>query len=81
VIDKKLSAYFAQMGRKSAKARMIPNRVGAPISAWSLTDGVLATPPFAQSAKVDSGHSPVISANRTTDGILWQLTGSNYQCV
>jgi hypothetical protein len=49
---------------------------GAPISAWSLTNGVLATAPFAKSAKVDSGHSPVISANGTTEGILWQLTGS-----
>ena len=43
---------------------------GAPIKAWSLTDGVLASTPFVQSAKVDSGHSPVISANGTTDGIL-----------
>ncbi len=50
---------------------------GAPIKAWSLTDGVLASTPFVQSAKVDSGHSPVISANGTTDGILWQLTGSS----
>jgi len=50
---------------------------GAPIAAWSLTDGVLAATPFAKTAKVDSGHSPVISASGTTNGILWQLTGSS----
>jgi hypothetical protein len=50
---------------------------GAPISAWALTDGVLATTPFAQSAKVDSGHSPVLSADGNTSGIFWQLTGSS----
>jgi hypothetical protein len=50
---------------------------GLSISAWSLTNGVLATTPFAKTAKVDSGHSPVISANGRADGILWQLTGSS----
>jgi len=50
---------------------------GSSISAWLLTNGVLATTPFAKSGKVDSGHSPVISANGTTSGILWQLTGSS----
>jgi hypothetical protein len=50
---------------------------GAPIRGWSLTNGVLASTPFAETAKVDSGHSPVISANGTTNGILWQLTGSS----
>ncbi|MFZ0361017.1 MAG: hypothetical protein WAL58_11315, partial [Terriglobales bacterium] len=48
---------------------------GAPIAALAFADGALATKPFAQSQKVDSGHSPVISANGTTAGVLWQLTG------
>ena len=39
---------------------------------------MLATKPFAQSKKVDGGHSPVISANGNTSGILWQITG---QCL
>jgi len=36
---------------------------------------------FLQSTVVFSGHSPVISANGITAGILWQLTGSSYQCI
>ena len=51
---------------------------GAPIAALALTNGVLATAPFAQSKKVDGGHSPVISANGNTSGILWQIMG---QCL
>jgi len=51
---------------------------GAPISALALTNGVLATTPFAQSKKVDGGHSPVISANGDSSGVLWQITG---QCL
>jgi len=50
---------------------------GLPISALSLTKGLLTPAPFAQSKKVTSGHSPVISANGNTAGILWQLNGSN----
>jgi hypothetical protein len=50
---------------------------GAPIAAVSLTKGMLAATPFALSKKVDSGHSPVISANGNTSGILWQLTGAS----
>jgi len=48
---------------------------GMPISALRLTNGRLANTPFAQSKKVDTGHSPVISANGNTSGILWELTG------
>jgi hypothetical protein len=51
---------------------------GAPLTALALTNGVLATTPFAQSKKVDGGHSPVISANGNNSGILWQITG---QCL
>ena len=50
---------------------------GAPIIALPLKDGVLGAKPVVQSAKVDSGHSPVISANGNTGGILWQITGSS----
>jgi outer membrane protein assembly factor BamB len=50
---------------------------GLPISALSLTNGRLANTPFAQSKKVDTGHSPVISANGNTSGILWEITGGN----
>jgi hypothetical protein len=50
---------------------------GAPIMGVALTNGVLATVPFAQSKKVDSGHSPVISANGNAAGVLWQITGNS----
>jgi hypothetical protein len=50
---------------------------GAPIAALSLTNGILAQTPFALSKKVDSGHSPVISANGNTAGVLWQITGAS----
>jgi hypothetical protein len=50
---------------------------GAPIAALELTKGKLAQTPFAQSKKVDSGHSPVISANGNTAGVLWQITGGS----
>ncbi|MGA2980503.1 MAG: hypothetical protein ABSD76_13010 [Terriglobales bacterium] len=50
--------------------------VAAPIAALSLTKGKLARTPFAQSKKTANGHSPVLSANGTTSGILWQLNGT-----
>jgi hypothetical protein len=49
---------------------------GAPIAALSFSKGKLAQTPFALSKKVDSGHSPVISANGNTAGVLWQITGA-----
>ena len=54
---------------------------GRPISALTLTNGRLANTPFAQTKNVDSGHSPVISANGNTSGVLWQLTGGSLSCV
>jgi hypothetical protein len=48
---------------------------GMPIAGITLTNGKLATTPFAQSKAEGGGHSPVISANGTTNGILWQITG------
>ncbi len=50
---------------------------GAPITALPLANGMLADTPSAQSKKVDSGHSPVISANGNTAGVLWQMTGAS----
>jgi hypothetical protein len=50
---------------------------GEPIIAVPLTNGVLSTTPVAKTGNLDSGHSPVISANGTTAGILWQITGSS----
>jgi hypothetical protein len=50
---------------------------GAPIAALSFSKGKLALTPFALSKKVDSGHSPIISANGDSAGILWQITGAS----
>jgi hypothetical protein len=47
----------------------------APIKAVGLTNGLLSATPFAQSKNVGGGHSPVISANGTTAGIVWQING------
>ncbi|MFZ0797420.1 MAG: hypothetical protein WCA13_03150 [Terriglobales bacterium] len=54
--------------------------VAAPIAALALSEGVLAQTPFAQSKKVANGHSPVLSANGKTEGVLWQLNGT-YLCA
>jgi hypothetical protein len=54
--------------------------VAAPIAALALRRGKLTLPPFAQSGKTGNGHSPVLSANGKTDGILWQLNGT-YLCA
>jgi hypothetical protein len=48
---------------------------GQAIMGLTVSNGVIVPTPFAQSKKVDSGHSPVLSANGSSDGILWQLTG------
>ena len=47
-----------------------------PIEAWSLNNGLLSTSPTAQSTKVAGGHSPVLSANGASNGVLWQLNGT-----
>ena len=48
----------------------------SPITAIAVTNGTLGTAPVAQSKKVTGGHSPVISANGSAAGVLWQLNGS-----
>ncbi len=50
---------------------------GLPIAALALKNGSLAKTPFALSKKTTNGHSPVISANGNTSGILWQINGSS----
>lgn len=49
---------------------------GAPIMAWPLTNGMLPTTPAAESATAVGGHSPIITSNGTSNGILWQINGS-----
>lgn len=52
---------------------------GSPIYALALSKGVVAATPLAQSKKVASGHSPIISSNGTSNGLLWQLEGNALQ--
>jgi hypothetical protein len=47
------------------------------LRAYTLSNGMIVTPPAVQSQKVVGQHSPVISANGTTSGILWQINGSS----
>jgi len=47
-----------------------------PIQAFSLGGGLLLTPPVAQSMKMPGAHSPTISANGDTNGILWIISGA-----
>jgi hypothetical protein len=44
------------------------------IQAYSLSSGLLHSPPVAQSAKM-SGGRPTISANGDTNGLLWAING------
>jgi hypothetical protein len=50
---------------------------GSPIMGWSLTSGVLSNSPVVQTPPQAGGHSPVLTSNGTSTGILWQLNGSN----
>ncbi len=49
----------------------------SPIAALPFTNGVIGTTPIALSKKVSAGHSPVLSSNGTSNGVLWQLNGKN----
>jgi hypothetical protein len=49
---------------------------GIPIKALSLSDGVLSNVPVAVTKGTSQGHTPMISANGTIDGILW-TTGNS----
>ncbi len=50
---------------------------GFPISAWSLSNGLLSPSPIAQTHGIGGGHSPVITSNGTSNGILWQLNSTS----
>ena len=50
---------------------------GAPITAYTLNNGVLATPPAAQSAPFPGPSHAVITANGNSNGILWVINGGN----
>jgi hypothetical protein len=47
------------------------------IAAYALKNGVLATPPTAQSIAMAGGHGPGISANGNTSGVLWVIGGKS----
>jgi hypothetical protein len=47
----------------------------APVTAYGLSDGALMVPPFLQSLPVGGGGSAIITANGSTDGILWFIDG------
>jgi hypothetical protein len=51
--------------------RIYATGAGMPITALALTKGILAKTPFLLSKTTTQGHSPVLSANRSTAGILW----------
>lgn len=44
---------------------------GVPIKALALSDGYLSNTPSAYTKGTSQGHTPIISANGATDGILW----------
>ena len=47
-----------------------------PIKAFSLSGGLLTTPPMAQSVRMAGGHPPTISANENANGVLWVIAGT-----
>lgn len=49
---------------------------GSPIKILGLNQGLLTKAPLVQSKDTTQGHSPIISANGTTNAVLWQMTGS-----
>ena len=49
----------------------------APILALPFVNGVIGVKALAQSKKVSGGHSPIISSNGSSNGILWQLNGQD----
>ena len=51
---------------------------GAPIMGWALTNGMLSTAPVVQTQQGQGGgHSPIITSAGSTNGILWQINGTN----
>ena len=50
---------------------------GTPIMGWALSNGMLSTAPVVQTSPQDGGHSPIITSAGITNGILWQINGTN----
>jgi hypothetical protein len=50
--------------------------VGRPITALALKNGVVTQTPLVQTKTTSQGHSPVLSANGSTAGVLW-TTGAS----
>ena len=48
-----------------------------PISAYTLNNGILQTPPAAQSITMAGAHAPIISANGNANGLLWVIGGQS----
>ncbi len=48
-----------------------------PVMAYALNNGMLTTPPFAQSVSMGGGGHALITANGTSDGILWLTSGDS----
>src|SRR6202521_1277670 len=48
-----------------------------PIMGWALSNGILSTTPVVQTPPQVGAHSPIITSAGTTNGILWQLNGTN----
>ncbi len=49
---------------------------GVPVMAYKLNNGLLVTPPVAQTAKMGGGGHALITANGNSNGILWFINGS-----
>ncbi len=49
----------------------------SPAFAYTLTNGMLVTPPSVKSILLSGGGHAIITANGTSDGILWTMNGSN----
>ena len=50
---------------------------GYPVLGWALSNGMLSTTPVVQSPPQAGGHSPIVTSDGTTNGILWQINGAN----
>jgi len=57
--------------------RLYTTPVNAPISVYSIKNGRIGKRALAQSKTRAGGHPPVLSANGTSNGILWQ-TGASH---
>ena len=49
----------------------------SPVYAYTLNNGALVAPPFAKSVLLGGGGHAFITANGTSNGILWTMNGSN----